>query len=106
MFVADLIRSTPEQAVKDDRPWAMLQKEFGGTLITETLRQTRWKLRPAARILGISPVKLRQDFRARIEYLLDENQGNHEQVASRLDMPEPILEKKLADLGIHDQDAE
>jgi len=104
--IADLIRSTPEEAAKDDRPWAMLQKEFGGTLITETLRQTRWKLRPAARILGISPVKLRQDFRAWIEYLLDENQGNHTQVASRLDMPEQILEKKLDDLGIDDQDSE
>ncbi|MGE4620441.1 MAG: sigma-54-dependent Fis family transcriptional regulator [Planctomycetota bacterium] len=103
--IADLIRSTPDEAAKDRRPWAMLQREFGGTLITETLRQTRWKLRPAARILGISPVKLRQDFRAWIEYLLDENQGDHGQIASRLDMPEEILEKKLNDLGIHDQDS-
>ncbi len=101
---ADLIRSTPEQAKKDERPWAMLQKEFGGTLITETLRQTRWKLRPAARILGISPVKLRQDFRSWIEYLLEENQGDQAQVASRLDMPEAILVKKLDDLGFADQD--
>ena len=82
----------------------MLQKEFGGTLITETLRQTRWKLRPAARILGISPVKLRQDFRSWIEYLLYENQGDQAQVASRLDMPEAILVKKLDDLGFADED--
>ena len=98
--IADMIRSTPDEATKDRRPWAVLQKEFGGTLITETLRQTRWKLRPAARILGISPVKLRQDFRAWIEHLLEENQGQKSEVAARLDMPEEILNRKLDDLGL------
>jgi DNA-binding NtrC family response regulator len=71
-------------------------------LITETLRQTRWKLRPAARILGISPVKLRQDFRVWVEHLLAENQGDQQQVASRLDMPPELLRKKMDDLGIGD----
>jgi Nif-specific regulatory protein len=104
--IADLIRSTPDEAAKNKRPWAVLQKEFGGTLITETLRQTRWKLRPAARILGISPVKLRQDFRAWIEHLLEENQGQKSVVATRLDMPEEILDRKLDDLGIENQDSE
>ena len=104
--IADLIRSTPDEAAKNKRPWAVLQKEFGGTLITETLRQTRWKLRPAARILGISPVKLRQDFRAWIEHLLEENQGQKSEVATRLDMPEEILDRKLDDLGIENQDSE
>ncbi|RTZ92833.1 MAG: hypothetical protein DSY81_01100 [Bacillota bacterium] len=100
--LSDLIRSTPEEASKEKRPWALLQKEFGGTLITETLRQTRWKLRPAARILGISPVKLRQDFRVWVEHLLAENQGDQQQVASRLDMPAELLRKKMDDLGIGD----
>ncbi len=98
--IADLIRSTPDEANKERRPWALLQREFGGTLITETLRQTRWKLRPAARILGISPVKLRQDFRAWIEHLLLNSGGDREGVASRLDMPVEILIRKLEDLGI------
>ena len=75
--LSQLIGSTPEDAPKEKRPWALLQREFGGTLITETLRQTRWKLRPAARILGISPVKLRQDFRLWIEHLLDDSQQDH-----------------------------
>jgi len=68
--IADLIRSVPKDTPKDRRPWALLQREFGGSIITETLRQTRWKLRPAARTLGLSPVKLRQEFRQWLEHLL------------------------------------
>lgn len=98
--LSQLIGSTPEDAPKEKRPWALLQREFGGTLITETLRQTRWKLRPAARILGISPVKLRQDFRLWIEHLLDDSQQDHQKVATRLGMPIELLIRKLGDLGI------
>ena len=98
--LTQLIGSTPEDAPKEKRPWALLQREFGGTLITETLRQTRWKLRPAARILGISPVKLRQDFRLWIEHLLDDSEQDHQQVATRLGMPIEILIRKLGDLGL------
>ena len=98
--LTQLIGSTPEDAPKEKRPWALLQREFGGTLITETLRQTRWKLRPAARILGISPVKLRQDFRLWIEHLLDDSEQDHQQVATRLGMPIEILIRKLVDLGL------
>ncbi|HIG05686.1 MAG TPA: sigma-54-dependent Fis family transcriptional regulator [Planctomycetes bacterium] len=98
--LSQLIGSTPEDAPKEKRPWALLQREFGGTLITETLRQTRWKLRPAARILGISPVKLRQDFRLWIEHLLDDSQQDHQKVATRLGMPIEMLIRKLGDLGI------
>lgn len=95
-----LIESTPENAAKGKRPWALLQREFGGVLITETLRQTRWKLRPAARILGISPVKLRQDFRVWIEHLLTVCHQDQQEVATRLDMPIEMLVRKLEDLGI------
>jgi len=98
--LSQLIESTPEDAPKEKRPWALLQREFGGTLITETLRQTRWKLRPAARILGISPVKLRQDFRLWIEHLLEDSQQDHQKVATRLGMPIELLIRKLGDLGI------
>lgn len=98
--IADLIRSVHEETPKDQRPWAQLQREFGGSVITETLRQTKWKLRPAARLLGLSPVKLRTEFRQWIEYLLDHCGGRKDEVADRLDMPAEILERKLADLGI------
>ncbi len=98
--IADLIRSVHEETPKEQRPWAQLQREFGGSLITETLRQTKWKLRPAARLLGLSPVKLRTEFRQWIEHLLDHCGGRRDEVADRLDMPAEILERKLADLGI------
>ncbi|MBC8262168.1 MAG: sigma-54-dependent Fis family transcriptional regulator [Planctomycetia bacterium] len=98
--IADLIRSVPKDAPKDRRPWALLQREFGGSIITETLRQTRWKLRPAARTLGLSPVKLRQEFRQWLEHLLVLSGGRNDEVADRLDMPIEILRRKIEDLGI------
>ncbi|HIC23768.1 MAG TPA: hypothetical protein EYO84_10100 [Planctomycetes bacterium] len=38
--------------------------------------------------------------------LLEENQGQKSEVATRLDMPEEILDRKLDDLGIENQDSE
>ena len=63
-----------------------------------------WKLRPAARLLGISPVKLRQDFRQYLEGLLDRQDGSEsvEEVARALDMPVKTLSRKLVDLGVTD----
>ena len=104
--IADLIRSVHDETPKEKRPWAQLQREFGGSVITETLRQTRWKLRPAARLLGLSPVKLRQEFRQWLEYLLAHFGGREEEVADRLDMPTEILQRKLADLGIRQESSE
>ncbi|NCF55632.1 MAG: hypothetical protein GWP41_05135 [Planctomycetia bacterium] len=64
------------------------------------MRQTRWKLRPAARTLGLSPVKLRQEFRQWLEHLLVLSGGRNDEVADRLDMPIEILLRKIEDLGI------
>ena len=57
--------------------------------------------RPAARLLGISPVKLRQDSRQYLQTLLaaSPNQGD-EALAEALEMPLPTLRRKLADLGV------
>ncbi|OUU26352.1 MAG: hypothetical protein CBC13_00455 [Planctomycetia bacterium TMED53] len=104
--IADLIRSVHEETPKEQRPWALMQREFGGSVITETLRQTKWKLRPAARLLGLSPVKLRTEFRQWIEYLLSHFGGREEEVADRLDMPLEILQRKMKDLGIGDEIAD
>jgi transcriptional regulator with GAF, ATPase, and Fis domain len=92
---------TSENASKEDRPYYRMQREFSGKLIVESLRYKGWKLRPAARLLGISPVKLRQDFRQYLEHLLARfgEDGEH-QVSKILDMPYETLSRKLADLGI------
>ncbi|MFQ5654596.1 MAG: sigma 54-interacting transcriptional regulator [Planctomycetota bacterium] len=98
-----IFESTSASARKEERPYYRLQREFSGKLIVECLRYNRWKLRPAARLLGISPVKLRQDFR---EYLKDLIAGAGEDPAARiaalLDMPEEKLRRKLADLKLTD----
>ncbi|NET34306.1 MAG: hypothetical protein F6K19_20155 [Cyanothece sp. SIO1E1] len=84
-----------------NRLYYRLQREFSGKVITECLRFTDWKLRPAARLLGISPVKLRQDFRAYLEDLAARVSPNQpSELADALGMPLETLEKKLDDLGL------
>lgn len=94
-----LFEDTPEDAAKEERPYYRVQREFSGKLIVESLRYTQWKLRPAARLLGVSPVKLRQDFRHYLELLFDSTE-DEAQVAQALDMPAETLRRKLSDLGI------
>ena len=85
----------------ENRPYYRLQREFSGKLIVESLRYTGWKLRPAARLLGISPVKLRQDFRHYLQSLLESSGERREEAVSEiLDMPYATLTRKLNDLGI------
>jgi DNA-binding NtrC family response regulator len=98
--VRTLVAATAADAAKDDRPYSRIQREFSGKVIVESLRYTSWKLRPAARLLGVSPVKLRQDFRAYLELLLAEQPADLAHLAKRLEMPERTLRRKLHDLGI------
>ena len=101
-----VFESTDENAPKEARPYYRLQREFSGKLIVESLRYSGWKLRPAARLLGISPVKLRQDFRLYLETLLAVSGDRGEEgVAEALDMPPETLRRKLTDLGIEVQDS-
>ena len=96
-----LFQQVTDEASKEERPYYRVKLEFSGKLIVEALRYTGWKLRPAARLLGISPVKLRQDFRQYLETLLaaSPHQGA-EALAEALEMPLPTLRRKLADFGV------
>ncbi len=99
--VRSIFIATDDKAPKEGKPYYRVQREFSGKLIIEALRFQDWKLRPAARLLGISPVKLRQDLKAWIEFaLLEGGARNVSAVASRLDIPLETLSRKLADLGI------
>lgn len=100
-----LLDSVDDKTPKDERPYATIQREFSGSLIVECLRQTRWKLRPAARLLGISPVKLRQDFKGWLKLLIERATAGDstdviDSVATAIDMPPEVLQRKLSDLGI------
>lgn len=94
-----------EEDDKEDRPYYKAQREFSGKLIVEALRYCGWKLRPASRLLGISPVKLRQDFRAFLEERLSQ-EPEDESLAETLGIPANLLRRKLADLGIESPAAE
>ncbi len=96
-----LFAGIPADAAKEERPYSRLALEFSGKLIVESLRYSGWKLRPAARLLGISPFKLRQDFREYLRILVNGAQaGDQEALAGMLDIPAGTLKRKLADLGV------
>ena len=96
-----IFEETDDHSPKEKRPYYRLQREFSGKIIVESLRFTEWKLRPAARLLGISPVKLRQDFRCYLETIIAAvGSGGEDEVAAILDMPQATLRRKLDDLGI------
>lgn len=90
---------TSESDEKEDRPYYRAQREFSGKLIVESLRYCGWKLRPAARLLGVSPVKLRQDFRSFLELSVS-TRPDESDLAESLGIPAETLKKKLDDLGI------
>ncbi len=96
-----MLASTTEDAKKEDRPYYCVQREFSGKMIIEALRFCEWKLRPAARLLGISPVKLRQDFKAYIQLLFVLSPTKDlQQIADRAFMPLDKLQQKVEDLGV------
>ncbi len=92
--------NAPGGVSKEDTPFYRIQLEVAAQAIIEGLRATRWKLRPAARILGISPTKLRYELKEYIERTLVRCEGKLEAAAAALAIPLDVLRKKAADLGI------
>ena len=68
--------------------------------IIEGLRATDWKLRPAARLLGISPTKLRSELKQFLEQTLNLHDGKLDQAAETLQIPVKVLARKASDLGL------
>ena len=85
---------------KKDTPFYRIQLELSARAIIEGLRATAWKLRPAARLLGISPTKLRCDLKEFIGRTLQQCEKDVSHAAKALEIPLEVLEKKAVDLGI------
>jgi DNA-binding NtrC family response regulator len=90
----------PGATVKDDTPFYRAVAEASAQAITEGLRATGWKLRPAAKLLGISPTRLRYELKEFLERAIARSRGNVAEAAQALGIPGEVLEKKAADLGI------
>lgn len=88
-----------KEGAKESTPFYVLQQELETRAIVEGLRLTNWKLRPAARLLGISPMKLRGSLRKSLEEIIGQCDDPHA-AAAALDIPLDILLKKLDDLGL------
>jgi len=99
-FRSLLEKGNGEQRTKRETPFYLLQLEVAARAIIEGLRVCKWKLRPAARLLGISPTKLRTELRDYLERSLARYDGDVERTAATLDIPANILRKKAKDLGL------
>lgn len=85
---------------KRDLPFYRLQCELAARAILEALEVTRWKLRPAARLLGISPTKLRGELREFLGERLEAAGGDLDAVARDLEIDAHQLRKKAGDFGL------
>ncbi len=87
---------------KTNTPFYRLQLEFSARVIIEGLRSSAWKLRPAARLLGISPMKLRGELKDFLRNALVTTNGDIARVAEDLDIPSEVLKKKADDFGLRE----
>jgi DNA-binding NtrC family response regulator len=85
---------------KEETPYYRVQLEASAQAIIEGLRATAWKVRPAARVLGISPTKLRYALKEFLEQALRRSEGDLEKAATYLEIPLGVIQKKAGDLGL------
>jgi transcriptional regulator with GAF, ATPase, and Fis domain len=85
---------------KGDTPFYRIQLEVAARAIIEGLRASDWKLRPAAKLLGISPTKLRCDLKEFFQRVLQRTEGDVEEAAAIAYIPAAVLRRKMADLGL------
>ena len=81
-------------------PFYRIQLEFEARVIIEALRCTNWKLRPAARLLGISPMKLRGSLKGFLFQAYGRADDDLGRVAENLEIPLDVLERKVKDFGL------
>ena len=90
----------PGTADPSDGPFYRAYLEFAARAIIEGLRACGWKLRPAARLLGISPMKLRGELKVFIEETVSRANGDLDRAAQELSIPANVLRRKASDFGI------
>ena len=95
-------RETANGAPRDrmTTPFYRIQLEFEARVIIEALRCTNWKLRPAARLLGISPMKLRGSLKEFLLQAYGRADDDLDRVAENLEIPLDVLERKVKDFGL------
>lgn len=85
---------------KSETPYYRVQLAASALAIVEGLRAADWKVRPAAKLLGISPTKLRSDLKEYMEQVFARCGGSIEQASGDLGIPVEVLQRKAADLGL------
>lgn len=83
----------------DEKPYRLIETQFAGQVIVNTLKRCEWKLRRAATLLGLSPGKTRDALK---QYLVWAQRVSPtiRDMAEKTGLPREILLKKLDDLGL------
>ncbi len=103
----ELVKVNPQtfrsifHAESSEKPYKIIERQFAGQVIVSTLQMSDWKLRKAAKLLGLSPGKLRDTLRDYLAWARDTT-ATTEDAAEKINMPEEILERKLKDLGLEE----
>lgn len=85
---------------KGETPYYRVQLEASALAIIEGLKACGWKVRPASKLLGISPTKLRCDLKEHIGRVFATCDGNLDLAAAELEIPPDVLRRKANDLGL------
>jgi len=84
-----------EKLPKSERLYYRVSDLMEKKLILFALRKGNWKVRPAARLLGIDPLNLRSKMRAMMEGFLEEAGGNVREVSRKYRIPPAFVRAKL-----------
>jgi len=100
MLEAELAAPEGEKRERTNTPFYRAQLEFEARVIVEALRCTQWKIRPASRVLGISPTKLRGSLKEYLTRSYDRAEEDVARLSELVDIPIEILHRKAKDLGL------
>ena len=80
---------------KVDKPYYRVLHEMEKKLILLSLRESGWKVKPAAVLLGVNPYNFRKKLKVILSEMLEENEGDIAKVSQRYTIPPRFVRAKL-----------
>lgn len=95
--IARLLEESAEKGrlEKRKRPYYQVQEEVDKKLILLSLRQSGWKMKPAAKMLGINYLNFKSKLESMIREYIEENQYDLIRVSKTYNIPLKFLKTKM-----------
>ncbi len=84
-----------KQPVKEERPYYLVLAELERKLILLSLRESNWKIKPAAELLGINHLSLRSKLMTMLNLFLEEADGDVGRASRDHGIPPKFFTSKL-----------